>query len=494
LKTKKNKFTRGELSLRRREIVDRQKWYWFDKIGWEPHRGQMPMHLSKARKRLSCAGRQGGKTAWASVEASAYMIAGPFKVWFGGPSYDLVSREWENFVKCIQHPANPHRILYLNSNKNAGTLYCRLSNGSTAEGKSLDIAAKSPAIGEAIDLFVGCEFAQQRHIGGDTGIWNGQIEGNLMTRRGDVIIPTTPKGKDKWLYPLFELGMSGADPEVFSHQWPSWENPAWMEDPVALRRRMSKRAFDEQVRGLFISWSGAIWLVDCMYDPDKHIEEPIPNIPSWWNRIEVIDPGFSDWLFWIAAVIDSSGDIHIVDEFQAKQMRWEDLAKVIYEKRVKMYGKDNLPSHVPIYVDPESPRARSELANAGLKLNPPISLQCIPAVNDVWAGFSSAMGYFGGDKEFISKSCPLVIEALENHEWSERYTAKGNRVELRDEYKHASDVMRYLQMVTIRPSIQPQRIKPKFGIGYDDLMVGVDSNAMSPGMPMSQFNRLHRVA
>lgn len=484
-------YTREQLSLNRRTIVDKQKWLWFNKIGWKPHRGQMPMHKSLARYRLSCAGRQGGKTAWAAIEASAYMIAGPFKVWFGGPSYELVMREWETFSNALHHPANPHRILEFNNNPRSGHIHMLMDNGAEAHGKSLDVAAKNPAIGDAIDLFVGCEFAQQKYVGGDQGLWNQQIEGDLMTRLGDVILPTTPKGKDKWLHPMFELGLSGADPDYFAHQWPSWENPAWLENPLKLRKRMSKRAFDEQVRGLFVSWAGAIWLKDCLFDPDKHIIPPLDVIPNWWNRIEVIDPGYSDYLFWIAAVIDRHGVIYIVDEFRAKKMMWDDLASVIYEKRVKMYGKDNMPSHIPVYVDPENPRARADLALAATKHNPPFQIQCMQAVNDVWAGFSSGMSNFGADREFVGKNCVNVIEALENHEWSERYNSKGNRIEERDEHKHGSDVMRYLQMANIAASIEPIVQIKRPGISYDDLM-GVNEPVMRPGIPLDQWRKMHR--
>lgn len=482
--------TREQLSLNRRTIVDQQKWYWFDQIGWHPHRGQMPMHLSKARYRLSCAGRQGGKTAWAAMEASAYMIAGPFKVWFGGPSYELVMREWETFTKALQSPANPHEILALNSNPRSGHIYIALSNGATAHGKSLDVAAKNPAIGDAIDLLVGCEFAQQKYVGGDQGLWNQQIAGDLMTRLGDVILPTTPKGKDKWLYPMFKIGLAGTDPDIFAHQWPSWENPAWLEDPFKLRKTMSKRAFDEQVRGLFVSWAGAIWLKDCLFDPDKHIIDVMYDIPNWYHRIEIIDPGYSDYLFWIAAVVDNHGVIYIVDEFRAKKMMWADLVNVIYEKRIKMYGEGNVPSHIPVLVDPENPRARADLADAATKHNPPFTMQCIKAVNDVWAGFSAGMSNFGADREFVTKNCIHVIDSLENHEWSSRVNSKGMRVEERDEQKHGSDVVRYLQMFPVHPSIEPIIETIKAGIGYDDL-IGEPEAIMRAGMDFNQWKRMY---
>lgn len=488
------KLERREFSLNRRKIVDSQKWHWFEQIKWSPHKYQSSAHASKARFRFTCAGRRGGKTAWASKEAGSYMIAGPFRIWLCGPDYDAVMMEFRDILQDMRHPANPHVITRLRDNRDSGKLSIVLSNGAEVEGKSLGQPEKSPPVGEEIDLLILCEGAKIRNFGGEGGIWETDLKGNLGTRLGDVIGPTTPAGKDNWWYPNFTKGLSRTDPDYFSLQWPSWANPTFLEDPKKLRASMSRRAFEEQHLGLFVSWSGAIWIEDCGYDEKRHIVAPF-KYPSWWRRIEVLDPGFSDYLAWLAAVIDPDGNVYIVDEFKCKRESHKQVVRRIINHRKVVYSDSGIPKGIITYVDPEDPSCAFHLMEAANELreienDDDYQMICTSANNNVSAGFDVGAVYFANDKLHIFSPLQNVRDALGNHEWSDTLNSKGRHIERRDEYKHFSDLVRYLMLSNLRSSTLPKRtIVGRFGMR--DLLGDVKSERSLRGLGFEQFKRLH---
>ena len=484
--------SRAELSLRRREIVDKQKWAWFRQINWNPHRYQIRMHLSTARNRYSVAGRRGGKTAWASKEASAYMVAGPYRVWLCGPDYDAVYMEFRNILEDLQNPANPHRITKLSNNPQGGDLIIRLSNGSEVVGKSLNQTTKSPKVGEEVDLIILCEGSNIRKLGGEGGIWEVQLEGNLTSRLGDMIMPTTASGKDNFLYPRVTNALMGRDPNEFALQWPSWANPAWLENPAELIKKMSKRAFKEQYGGEFVSWRGAIWVEDCGFNSAKHVIVPF-SVPVWWTRIEVIDPGFSDYFAWIAGVTDSDGTFFGVDEFRAKRTRYKDLVSRIISHRIAMYGDDykEVGKRTLVYVDPEDPRCRTEIMTAAKEVGEDI--KCVAADNSVFPGFEAGAGLFMADGCFLFNTLINSVDALMYHEWSGRVDSKGRRMQLRDEYIHFSDLWRYAALKIPRASTKPHRAKT-LNWTYKDLYDSIRPSRVLLGGSYEDFKRSFNVA
>lgn len=445
--------TRRELSFRRREIVDSQKWSWFKYINWKPIVPQILCHQNIARNRYAKSGRRGGKTEWTAHEASAYMIAGPYRVWLVGQSYDLVSKEWRVILNDLKNYANPHRITDFRDSKDSGHMFVRLSNGAEVEGKSVGSRDRNPIVGDEIDLLILCEGARIQNLGGDDGIWETELRGNLSSRLGDMIVPTTPAGKDIWLYPRYNAAEQGESKDSFAITWPAYENvDGFLEDVNELKRTLSPRAFQQEVLGLFVSWAGSIWLQDCRFNPDKHVVEVDYEIPNWWTRIEIIDPGFSAPLFWLAAVVNDVGDLIIVDEFEENNLLTSEVVSKIREQRERMYG-DNVPERIPIYIDPEDSRFRAELREYN-------DIFPLMANNDVIKGFSSGAIRFGADKMFVNSKCKRTIECLENHEWEDRVDGKGNQIQRRDEWIHGSDTVRYLSLAPLadRISREPAKI------------------------------------
>lgn len=464
-------FSRTGFSRYRRQIVDSQKWYWFDQIGWNPITPQMAAHLAPQRNRYTTSGRRGGKTAWVSKEGSAYMVSGPYSVALVGPNYDLVSSEWNNIKTDLQHPANPHTITAWADNPRAGDLYISLSNGSEVQGFSAAQPGKYPIVSKEWDFLILCEGARIPNL--DT-LWETQLKGNLSTRLGDMACPTTPKGRDKFLYPRFLAAERGEDDEGFAIRWPAWENiEGFQEDVSKLKSQLSPRAWQQEVLGLFVSWEGAIWIEDGGFDRRVNVIPPLEYIPPWWNRIEVLDPAFSDWGLWGAAVVDDSGVIRVIDEYKFKLKTYSDLAREIIRRRRNMYG-DNIPSFIPLYVDPERPEARTELHKASVELErgKPIQslITCRQADNRVEPGFEVGAGLLQSSMVFITEDCRYIIDCLENHEWAETMTASGNKNQKRDEWIHGSDWFRYLALAPRRPSRKPEEEEKYTGEKMSDIL------------------------
>ena len=508
-------YSRREISTSRQMMVAAVRWGWFDAIDYTPHRYQVPMHESLARYRLSCAGRRGGKSYWAAMELSAYMIAGPFRLWIVAPSYALGALEFQYVLKALQHPANPHEMTF-RDNPAAGQMSITLSNGASLDVISIDKPRLS-GHGQEVDCILLSEAGLADNLGGENGVWNKTLVGAMASRKAEVIIPTTPQGKDDFLYPMFMKGLvpdspfskyqiftdefidlreyykvkEEYDPEYFSLQWPSWANvDGYLEDAAKQYRELPLRIFLEQLGGFFVSWSGSIWLNDFCYDPNIHLIQP-HYVPKWWRRIEVIDPGFSGLFAWIAAVVDGQGNVTIVDEYSAQRTLYKQHADEIKRRRRDFAAKNGYAydqdTFIPVYVDPEDPQCRAELAKLGLS--------CTQANNDVIAGFQAGASKFKNEEMHIFNHLHKLDTALRNHEWAKTKAEGGKAKEAQDAHKHFSDIVRYLSLAAMWAAEEPKPVPEDTGIysemGYALLESARTEAPMFKDMSVGEWMALH---
>jgi len=119
-----------------------------------------------------------------------------------------------------------------------------------------------------------------------------------------------------------------------------------------------------------------------------------------------------------------------------------------------MYPKER-PRFIPVYVDPEEPRARTELNLHSIKLDANLPILCLPANNAVMRGFEAGAARISNNMFFVTENCEYVRDSLEHHEWSSKVRANGDKIQRRDAGIHGSDVARYLQLTPIRASKEP---------------------------------------
>ena len=489
----KSELGRQQLSLQRQKAVASIRWSWFDTLGYRPHRWQVCFHNSwqpdtlqyvidneippdkaitlakPARHRTCVAGRRGGKSESAGHEGSAYMVAGPYKVMIGCPSYDLGYNEFKVIRDDLLNEGSPVNIIELGDNREGGNLKIVTDIGSECSVVSFDKPKKS-GHGQEYDLIILSETGLMDNIGGEDGVWNKTLVGAMATRLSETVAPTTPQGRDDWLFPRFIRGCKPGsiwreaygiadkdypyDDDFLSLCWPAYANVVgFNEDINKLKDELPPRIFQEQILGRFVRWSGAIWINDFCFDPNTHIIDSF-DVPSWWNRIEIIDPGYSGLFAWIAAVVSPKGEIFVVDEYSASRTLYEKHIADIIERRISFYKSDYDPARfIAVYIDPEDPRILNEFNSKGLT--------CISADNDVLSGFQQGAFRFSQGSLSIFKNCKQLSDSLRYHEWAKQSGESAKRKEANDRWKHFSDTMRYLCNAPIWSSEVPTEKKER---------------------------------
>jgi len=523
-KSYKSELERSELSAQRQAAVAAIRWSWFNTIGYYPHKYQLCFHNSwtpellqyitdnnisledaqtmvkPARHRTCIAGRRGGKSEASGHEGSAYMVAGNYKVLIGAPSYDLGYHEFKIIRDDLLHEDSPVNIIELGDNKEGGNLKIVTDIGSECIVASFDKPKKS-AHGAEFDLVILSETALMDNIGGESGVWNKTLVGAMATRKAETIAPTTPQGRDDWLFPRFirgckpdsrwrkEYGLSEKDypydPDYLSLTWPAYANVfGYTEDPIKQKNELPPRIFQEQILGWFVKWSGAIWVNDFCFNPDVHIIDSF-DVPSWWNRIEIIDPGYSGLFAWIAAVISPKGEIFVVDEYSASRTLYEKHIADIIARRRMFYKNEYDPNRfIAVYIDPEDPRTLNEFNSKGLT--------CISADNDVLSGFQQGAFRFSQGTLSVFKSNKQLADSLRYHEWAKQVGEAAKRKEANDKWKHFSDTMRYLCNAPIWASEVPVEKKER-GEGWiaSELLYGMRKEVDLGDMSFNEWERLH---
>ena len=216
------------------------------------------------------------------------------------------------------------------------------------------------------------------------------------------------------------------------------------------------------------------------------------SVPSWWNRTEILDPGWSDYLVWGAAVTNDVGVTYLHDEFRAKKADTKQIVRTIAAHREATYVNGRGPDLIPLYVDPEDPRFINDLNQAGKELG--VHISAIPADNDVQHGFLAGMTRIRSNNFFVTHNCTYVIDCLNNHAWSGRLSSKGAQIEERDEWKHGSDISRYLQLTPLMTSRKPLVEMPGRETFRDLLGLGQGLNRGWVKSTFEAFKEMHRRA
>ena len=438
----------------RKTAIEALKWWWFDVNDYDPHSGQMPLHLSDARYRILIAGTRGGKSRAAGEEIPLYLFAGATRVWIVGQTYALTEKEFR-YVKDRMTSPQAYALFHGNSpidklhyNARGGDMYLRTKWGAEVFCISLE-KAEVGAMGEEVDLIVLSETALMKR---PKSVYQRILRGRLASRIGDLIIPTTPAGKtnphdkDGWLFDMFQKGLDVDQPNYFSFQFPSWTNPSFRDDPYEIRSEMDPKIFAEQYEGKFMVISGAVF---SRFNPKLHVLKPF-KMPKHWYRVEGIDPGFSGKFVWLGGGISETGSIFITDEYSDEKTDFETRAKVIQSIRGEHYGvpgdlanyairKNN--SLVRTYVDSADPQAILELSKLGVPGIPANKKDILVSVSRVQRRLRYAAA--APPTIYVTSNCTETIEALQFHSWGDK-TTQDIRRPANDKWKHWGDVIRYI--------------------------------------------------
>ncbi len=486
----------------RRANIAAIKWWWFEYIGYEPHTAQLDGHMYEARFRMCIAGTRGGKSRMAGEEAVVYLLAGATRVWILGQNYALTEKEFRYIYERMTSPemreflGGEYPLVTDVYNLDQGNMHIKTKWGAEVQCLSLDKGGAA-ALGEECDLII---LSESAIIKNPKMVWERYLRGRLASRMGDLLIPTTPGGKtnkhdeEGWLFDMYMKGYDPDEPDYFTREWPSWENPdGFKEDPYELRRTMDPKIFSEQYEGKFMIFSGTV----LNFDENVHVIQPF-DIPTHWRAYEAIDPGWSGRFVWLRSVVSPTNTIYITDEYDDSEQLFGLRASEIKRHRAEAYNihpslwdvfvRKN--QHVTrTYVDSEDPQAMAELElKYGLPNEPTTkdAKNVLVSVNRVNERLKYSDRY--PPKLYITANCVNTIEACNYHSWGDK---QGNSVRkpANDKWKHWVDCMRYINGGTIIPSDFHGPREVVDGETYWDLMEGMQMRANLHPFDMTQAER-----
>jgi hypothetical protein len=247
----------------------------FERLDYNPHNGQWPLHRATQRFRAACCGRRFGKSQWAGRELTLKMFVPQSINWIVGPEYALGEKEfrvvWNDFKKLgllgrckKQYNLNQGRMSIF-----FPELESLLEVKSEMKPDSL--------VGEGLDHVCMSESAKLRR-----STWQMYIRPALADKHGSADFPSTPQGFN-WYAGMYDMGQSPDFPEFMSARHPSWENsvlfPGGENDPEILQQKkdMSEMLFRQEIAAEFTAFEGQIYpefqeeihVKNFNYDPDK---------------------------------------------------------------------------------------------------------------------------------------------------------------------------------------------------------------------------------
>lgn len=183
-------------------------------VGYTPHVGQLPVHMSQACFKILCCGRRFGKSKCAGFEATVCAVLGGW-VMVVAPTYDLagiVFREVEQFIF-----GSDLACLVTSHKMSQGKGLITLSTGGRIFVRSSSNAAS--LLGEGLDLVIFDEAAEEP----DPEVWTDHLRPALLDHAGSALFISTPEGDD-WFKEIFDKGQERIR-EYESWQMPSKTNP-----------------------------------------------------------------------------------------------------------------------------------------------------------------------------------------------------------------------------------------------------------------------------
>ncbi len=224
----------------------------FQDLGYEPHPGQLEIHLDDHPRRVVACGVRWGKTLCAAMEGLVAALAPRERSigWVAAPTYDLAEKGFRE-IEQHAHRHLRHRVVQYSASE--GKLVLRNMAGGLSEIRAKSADNPVSLLGEGLDWLIVDEASRLK-----PDIWQSHLSQRLIDRKGWALLISTPKGKG-YFHGLYRLGQ-GHDPAYRSWNNPSWTNPhldaALIE---AQRRQVPERVFSQEYGAQFIEGAGAVF-------------------------------------------------------------------------------------------------------------------------------------------------------------------------------------------------------------------------------------------
>jgi predicted phage terminase large subunit-like protein len=212
------------------------------------HPSQRLVADSTARLRILVTGRQWGKTrlaAWMAVRAMLHERAA---CWWVAPTYQASEIGWRLVRKlagAIVRAAPDALDVRLGDrgivSRAGGELWFKSAERpDNLRGGTLDFVTVDEA-----------DYCEEY-------LWSDVLSPMLGVRKGQALLVSSPRLEGSWFHRLWQEGQ-GADPDVASWQFPTWDSPYWDAKEVERARRdLPAISFRREYGAEFVSAAGAL--------------------------------------------------------------------------------------------------------------------------------------------------------------------------------------------------------------------------------------------
>lgn len=361
----------------------------FRKVGYNPHQGQIEIHKSPARFKVTSAGRRFGKSQLGGFELLpeaylAYSLRTTLidegkrrEFWIVGPEYSDAEKEFRHLYNTLKKLDMPFDRPGTYNDPLGGNLHISLWEGAfQVHGKS----AKHPEtlVGEGLNGVILGEAAKLKER-----VWIKHIRPMLADYGGWAQMTSTPEGKN-WFHRMWQYGQDPLRPDWASWRRPSWANPFVYKTPttmeavavakkmiaeraplealmeikeldlevLSLLQDMTEQAFDQEIGADFSEFVGRVF---SEFDEEIHVRDFSFN-PAY-ETYACADYGFTNPFVWLLLQVDHWGNVYVLDEFYETQHTTEEAAHAIKARGLAPS------STIRFYGDPAGPSDHRTLAN-----------------------------------------------------------------------------------------------------------------------------------
>jgi hypothetical protein len=268
----------------------------FEQLGYRPHKGQIAVHRSKARRRVLACGTRFGKSTLGAAEAVAELMMPRESAlgWVVAPSLQLTERVFLRVSRMVMAHL-PHLVI-----EHVPRHMIRMHNlsGGISELHAMSADRPHALLGAALDFLVVDESSHIRD-----NVWSEYLSPRLVDKNGSALLLSTPRDRN-WFYDEYKRGRPGKDPAYQSWQMPSWENPFIKKERIeAERARLGEVLFAQQYGAQF---SGPP-------EPCELCGGPSPDVTGLVTLLDEAEPASCPAC---GAAIDSNGKtlVHLRDD------------------------------------------------------------------------------------------------------------------------------------------------------------------------------------
>lgn len=347
------------------------KWAVLDRIGWNPHPGQLLIAESTARHRVASCGRRFGKSDVGGhelVPEALFTLTQKTRLqdemkrrefWIVGPQYSDSEKEFRVLWNELRRLEVPFDKPGSYNDPLGGSMHISLWDG-TFQVHAKSALYPDTLVGEGLSGVIMAEAAKMKQ-----SVWVKYIRPTLADFRGWSLHTSTPEGKNHF-YDLWQLGKDPGVPDWASWRMPSWINPYVYRTPTRARdvkalqqimqaemqtlsleqietkidqednreevsrlRKMcdkydlvvddeildlmsstSPEAFNQEIGAEFTEFVGRVFKG---FDEDIHVGDLQYN-PKW-QTFAAVDYGFTNPNVWLLIQVGPWGEINVIKEF-----------------------------------------------------------------------------------------------------------------------------------------------------------------------------------